>query len=228
MNKGFIQLHRSLLGWEWYDDHNTKILFLHCLLKANYKDKNYRGKNIVRGSFITGFEVLSNEVGLSVQKTRTALTKLKSTNEITIKSTSQGTVIQVVKYNEYQQSTSEITNEQQTNNKQITTTNNSNNIKKSKETSKHDKNIKEILEHLNNKLGSKFRVANGLKARLNEGFTVEDAKKVIDIKFAEWIGDEKMKQYIRPDTLFGNKFDSYLNQEMQAQQEKPFSPVDFL
>lgn len=131
MNKGFIQLHRSLLEWEWYDDNNTKILFLHCLLKANYKDKNYRGKTIKRGSFVTGRDVLANELGLSVQQVRTSLTKLKSTNEITIKSSSQGTIIEVVKYNDYQEVTNKATDEQPTNNQQVTTTNKSNNIKKS-------------------------------------------------------------------------------------------------
>ena len=149
MNKGFIQLHRSLLEWEWYDDKNTKILFLHCLLKANYKDKNYRGKTIKRGSFLTGRDVLKNELGLSVQQIRTSLTKLKSTNEITIKSSSQGTIIEVVKYNDYQEITNKATDEQPTNNQQVTTTNNSNNINNNKYT----KETKEVLDHLNNKLG---------------------------------------------------------------------------
>lgn len=128
MNKGFIQLHRSLLEWEWYDDNNTKILFLHCLLKANYKDKNYRGSSIKRGSFVTGRDVLAKELGLSVQQVRTSLTKLKSTNEITINSSSQGTVIEVIKYNDYQEVTNKTTNEQPTSNQQVTTTNNINNI----------------------------------------------------------------------------------------------------
>jgi len=128
MNKGFIQLHRSLLEWEWYDDNNTKILFLHCLLKANYKDKNYRGKTVKRGSFVTGRDILANELGLSVQQLRTSLAKLKSTNELTIKSSSQGTVIEVVKYGDYQEVTSKATDEQPTSNQQVTTTNKSNNI----------------------------------------------------------------------------------------------------
>ncbi len=97
-----------------------------------------------------------------------------------------------------------------------------NNKSKNKESNNKEKdNIKEVLDHLNNKLGTKFRTATGLKTRFEEGFTVEDAKKVIDIKFAEWIGDEKMKQYIRPVTLFSNKMDQYLNQEVKV--EKPES-----
>ena len=42
---------------------------------------------------------------------------------------------------------------------------------------------------------------------------------LFDIKFAEWIGDDKMKQYIRPATLFSEKFDTYLNQEPKIEQE---------
>jgi uncharacterized phage protein (TIGR02220 family) len=50
-----------------------------------------------------------------------------------------------------------------------------------------------------------------VKARLAEGFTVDDFKAVIDKKCAEWIGDEKMEKYLRPETLFGPKFEGYLN-----------------
>ena len=40
---GFIKIHRSLLEWEWYQDTNTKTVFIHLLLTANYKDKNWKG-----------------------------------------------------------------------------------------------------------------------------------------------------------------------------------------
>lgn len=127
--EGWIKLHRGLLEWEWYDEPNVFRLFLHCILKANHSDKSWRGSVIKRGEFVTSLQNLSNETKLSVQQVRTCLKKL--TNELTIKSTSQHTVIQVVKYNEYQddnkQSNKRVTNEQQTNNKQITTTKNDKN-----------------------------------------------------------------------------------------------------
>lgn len=129
MQQGWIKIHRQFLDWEWYDDNNTKILFLHLLLKANHKPKKYRGKLIEIGQLITGLEVLSNQTGLSIQKIRTAISKLKSTNEITIKSSSKGTVIQVVNYKKYQVVTNELTNHQQTNNKPSTTNKNVKNIK---------------------------------------------------------------------------------------------------
>ena len=127
--EGWIKLHRRFLEWEWYDDNNTKILFLHLLLKANHKDKKYRGQIVKRGSLLTGRELLSKETGMSVMQIRTSLTKLKATNEITIRTSSQGTEIQVVKYNSYQVVTNEATNEQPTNNQRVTT---NKNVKKEK------------------------------------------------------------------------------------------------
>ena len=126
----WLKIYRKFLEWEWYDDINTKVLFLHILLKANYRDKKWRGEIIPRGSFVTSIGILSKETHLSTMQTRTSLTKLKSTSEITSKSTSQFTLITVVKYDEYQGSKQEcrnkitngITNEQQTDNKPITTT----------------------------------------------------------------------------------------------------------
>ncbi len=78
---------------------------------------------------------------------------------------------------------------------------------------------KKIIEHLNNKTGKKFSHKSSanqklIKARFNEDYTLEDFIRVIDIKTNEWINDEKMKKYLKPDTLFRtSNFDKYLNQE---------------
>jgi len=120
MNNGWIKLHRGLLEWEWYDDVNVMRVFLHCLLKANHADRRYRGNVVKRGTFLTGRDLLSIETGLTVQQVRTSLDKLKSTNELTIKSSRQGTVIEVVNYDKYQSVTNESTNDQPTSNQQVT------------------------------------------------------------------------------------------------------------
>lgn len=136
MNNGWIKLHRSFLEWEWYDDHNTTRVFITCLLMANHKDKKYKGKVIKRGSFITGRELFASQVGLSVQKTRTSLNRLKLTNEITIKTSAQGTLIQVNNYHKYQQNNQQnnqqLTNDQPATNQQLTTNKNDKNIKNDK------------------------------------------------------------------------------------------------
>lgn len=77
---------------------------------------------------------------------------------------------------------------------------------------------KQIIEYLNQKIGTRYRHGSELNkkcmnARLNEGYAVEDFYTVIDKKYDEWHGTEREK-YLRPETLFGNKFESYLNQNI--------------
>lgn len=78
--------------------------------------------------------------------------------------------------------------------------------------------IKEIINYLNDKLGTRFKPSNKdtqkhIRARLNEGFTVDDFKTVIDKKVLDW-KETDMESYLRPSTLFGNKFEGYLNQKI--------------
>lgn len=75
----------------------------------------------------------------------------------------------------------------------------------------------EIVTYLNEVANKKYRHTTRktkelIKARWNEGFRVDDFKKVIDTKNDEWKNDKKMQKFIRPETLFGTKFESYLNQ----------------
>lgn len=102
MNNGFIKLHRKILDWEWYDDPNCMRLFLHCLLRANFKDNNWRGIIIKRGSFLTSIDTLSKETNLSISQIRTSIKKLKSTREIASLSHARHSVITIVEYDSYQ------------------------------------------------------------------------------------------------------------------------------
>lgn len=77
---------------------------------------------------------------------------------------------------------------------------------------------REIIAYLNEKTGKRYsatsRVNQGhMSARLKEGFTVDDFKRVIDVKCFQWKDDSKMAKFLRPETLFGTKFDRYLNEE---------------
>lgn len=102
LENGFIKLHRSLLSWEWYDDPNTKILFLHLLLTVNYEDKQWHGMTIKRGQRVCSLRKLAKETGLSVQKIRTCISKLKATGEITSEGHAQNTVLSIVGYYKFQ------------------------------------------------------------------------------------------------------------------------------
>lgn len=86
-----------------------------------------------------------------------------------------------------------------------------------------EKSAFEIIEYLNLKTGKNFRSSTKItirliKARLSEGFTVEDFKTVIDNMKYKWTGT-KFQQYLVPTTLFGNKFETYLNQERKPEKE---------
>lgn len=134
---GFIKLHRKIIDWEWYDDINTKTLFIHILLMANYEDRKWHGETVKRGSFLTSYQTLATQTGLTMQQVRTSIKKLLSTNDITKVTSNKNTVIIVPNYNLYQavQQTEEQTNnieetnEQQTSNIQVTTTKNIKNKK---------------------------------------------------------------------------------------------------
>lgn len=90
-------------------------------------------------------------------------------------------------------------------NKELLSTNNTNTV------------VREVIAYLNEKAGKSFKAsskhsASLIKARLSEGFSVEDFKRVIDNKVADWKPRKDMEIYLRPETLFGTKFEGYLNE----------------
>jgi hypothetical protein len=125
-NIGWLKLHRKLLTWGWYSDLNVRVTFIHCLLCANYEEKEWNGVKIPRGSFVSSTKHMSEKIGISEMKLRTALKKLNLTNEVTSKSTTKNTMYTIVCFDTYQEdnkpNNKPITNEQQTDNKPITTT----------------------------------------------------------------------------------------------------------
>ena len=85
-------------------------------------------------------------------------------------------------------------------------------------TSKKRTPVVEIINYLNEQTKTDYKpntykTQELIKARLREGFTVEDFKRVIDSKTAEWLSNPRMSKYLRPTTLFGTNFESYLNQK---------------
>lgn len=85
--------------------------------------------------------------------------------------------------------------------------------------------VKTIVDYLNEKTDSHYKATTPktkqlVQARLKEGFTVDDFKTVIDKKTATWLNDNKMNKYLRPLTLFGTKFEDYLNEKVKGQPDK--------
>ena len=156
--EGWISLHRKFINWEWYKNTNVKTVFLHLLLMANHEDKKWQGIEIKRGQRLTSIENLAKETNLSEQNIRTAIKKLKSTGEITVKVTSRYSLITIEKYDFYQpnnyntntqnntQTNILLTNNQQATNKQLTTNNNDNN-------DNNDNNVNDIVEYYEQNIG---------------------------------------------------------------------------
>ena len=85
----------------------------------------------------------------------------------------------------------------------------------------------EIIDYLNSKCSKRYKHSNRIArekihARWNEGFRLEDFKLVIDVKAYDWLNDTKMNKYLRPDTLFGSKFEIYLNSVAPKQKTNNF------
>ncbi|EJD8511639.1 conserved phage C-terminal domain-containing protein [Staphylococcus pseudintermedius] len=113
------------------------------------------------------------------------------------------------------------------NGKSHTTNNNStNNDLTNNNNTNNDSNIlsgdptaypyREVINYLNKQTGKQYKSTTKknqtvIRSRTDEGFTLDDFKKVIDNKVAEWKGTD-MEKYLRPETLFGTKFEGYLNQ----------------
>lgn len=96
----------------------------------------------------------------------------------------------------------------------------------------------EVVNYLNQRAGTHYKASTAntrklIKARLKEGFTIEDIKLVIDKKCADWLNNRDMAQYLRPETLFGPKFESYLNAQtsprtgyQQRSQQPSWTPTE--
>lgn len=218
----FIALFRKMMNWEWYTDVPVKTLFIHCLLRANYYDNMYRGKLIKRGSFTTSLNELSIQTGLTIKQIRTALTKLKKTNEIEVKGANTHTLVTVVNYDKYQVEEKEKgnpndnqkANKGQTKGKQRAT---NNKVNKENKVNNNTNNtyIVEIVDLLNDLTGGKYKsTTNSTKESLNarlKDYSVDEIKSTVRKMCKKWKGTE-YEEYLRPSTLFTpTNFEKYYN-----------------
>lgn len=102
MGRGWIKLYRDMLDWGWYSDTSTKVVFIHLIITANHKDKEWQGITVKRGSLATSIRKLANELNLSPNTIKRALKNLEKTGEIKKKSTQRYTIITVNNYEKYQ------------------------------------------------------------------------------------------------------------------------------
>ena len=126
MEESFIKLFRKISEWRWYKEGATKDVFIHLLINAKYRETQYMDIIIHRGQLTTTYRKLAEETGLTLQQVRTAIARLKSTQEITCISHGKFSLITVNNYDRYQTSNTEsnisVTRQQHANNSQLTTT----------------------------------------------------------------------------------------------------------
>jgi biotin operon repressor len=200
MNKvnGYVLFHRQIVDWEWYTDVNTKALFIHLVVTANFKDTRFLGKKIRRGQIVTSLPKLAEETGLSIQNVRTAIKHLISTGEITDESKRGYRIITVVKYDDYQIPTDKLTVDQQTTNRQLTDDqqhqNKGNNVnKRNKENQMHmPPSLDEVKKYIE-ETGSKIDPVHFYNYNEERGWTLKSGQKIKNWKLTIQRWEEREK-----------------------------------
>lgn len=219
---GWIKLHRSLIDWEWYTDHNTSRLFIHCLVRANFEDKEWRGIPIKRGSFYTSLDTLSRETGLSPRQIRTSFDKLISTGELTSSGMARGRMVTIHEYDSYQEDDrlngSQVTGKRQADDRLLTANKNLRTKEDKNKDSLRDDEFDQVWDLYGKKGNKKSSKAKYLK--LSETI-IQDLLNHIPVYVLS-----------TPDKQYRKNFETYLNQEVwndevthethqQANQPKP-------
>lgn len=120
LENGFVKIYRSMLKWEWYDDINTKVVFLHLLLTVSIEDSKWHGIMVKRGSRVSSYTILAKETKLTERQVRTSISHLEMTGELTRHKHPNFTVFTVNNYDKFQQVTGETTEQRQGNDKATT------------------------------------------------------------------------------------------------------------
>ena len=121
ITKGFIQLNRDILNWQWYGDIYTARLFLHLLLTANYEECEWKGQTVKAGQRIVSMQTLADETGISRSQVFKILERLKKSGEIERERNGSITIITLNNYNSLlglETSRKQTRNKQETNRKQ--------------------------------------------------------------------------------------------------------------
>lgn len=219
---GWIKIHRKLQEHPLWNGEKFSRgqAWVDLILLANHKDSFFykRGVKIdvKRGQCARSAVELSSRWGWSRTKVMKFLKDLEKEQQIEQQKTNVTQLVTITNYDDYQKK------EQQKSSRKAA----ERHIQECKECKEENKNTlsskklngvpySAIVDFLNEQAGTNFRATTAatkghIRARWNEGFTLEDFKKVIIAKVDEWSTDAAMVKYIRPQTLFGTKFESYL------------------
>lgn len=225
MYRGYTKRWRKRWEKEYHKDRLLWVLMDYFIDHANYKDSEVFFKNVglipvKRGEHIFGTRKLAQFMGVDRQRIRTKLKILEKMEFLTLKVTHLYSIANIINYDTYNpqdDKANPLTNQELTQlkpspNPDLTT---DKEYKKDKECKNVNNDVKYIVEYLNQKTEKNFKWTSKetqrlIQARINAGFVADDFFTVIDNQCAKWLTDPKMIDYLRPQTLFGTKFESYL------------------
>lgn len=230
--QGWIKAHRMMLENPVVcKDSDYFSVWMYLLLNATHKEyaAMFGGSKIMLqpGQLITGRKAIAEKFNISESKVQRILKSFESEQQIEQQNGNKNRLITVLSWLDYQSDEQQY--EQQVNNKRTTTEQqvNTNKNVKNIENVKNDKNVidilsskpdipySEIISYLNEKAGTNYRSSSKvtqtkIKARWKEFPDLIHFQNVVDNQVSKWKGTE-WEQYLRPETLFGTKFESYLN-----------------
>jgi len=197
MDRGYIKLWRAIEEWDWYHDNETYAAFTKMLMMANWQDKQWQGTLIRRGSFVSSREKLAAKLGLTQRGFRTILNSLKTTSEVTTKSTNKFTIYTIVNYNKYQSDeekatskmTSKRSNERPATDQQPTTT-------------KEVKEVKALKEEKKTTMSSQAPTSPETASK----YPLKDAVQVFASAYASATGSKYTPQWARDCKLMRTLF----------------------
>lgn len=232
MNQGWIKLHRKIFENPVVTkDADHLAVWVYLLAKATHKEYPaiFKGQKIMLqpGQLITGRKSIGEKLKIEETKVKRILTSFENDQQIARQRSNRNSLISILNWQQYQE-------DAQQNDQPMPSQCPTDAHEQECKECKNERNIyKDIVEYLNEKTGKSFKsttkkTQSCIHARLAEGFKEDDFKTVIDKKCAEWIGNEKMEQYLRPETLFGTKFESYLNANVKTGTADEYDPLDEL
>jgi uncharacterized phage protein (TIGR02220 family) len=225
MTSGYIKLFRSVFDNKlWESEPFTRAqAWIDLFGKANFEEGTIfvRGIEVIigKGETCRSEESLAKTWKWSRGKVRRFLEFLEKESMIERKQYNKIGIITICNYCRFNSdenkndTTNSTTKSQQTDDKQYP-------IKKKEKNKKNKESIVWVVNYLNKICNTNYKdtskkTSSLIIARINEGFNGEDFKSVIDKKHSEWHGTEHEK-YLRPETLFGSKFEGYLNQKIKS------------
>lgn len=229
---GWVKLHRTIQNSKFGKNPELFHLFAILLLRANHKDGFTKDGTLIRaGQFMTSKISLANEFQYSEMKMHRMLSRLISEGQIDASSNTRNTIITIINWEHYQQGDGSIDGQvmlrRGTDDEQVRTNKNANN-NKNKNNSSPEFLVIEYYNKVNlrglRQVDSNYKE---IRARLKEGFSIDDMKVLIDHAAKEWSKDPFWSDKNRPSTLFSGKFDGYLQTARTALKPKldPFEEL---